>query len=219
MLIRATDFTENNNDKFEFQRSSAKPAGNKKKKMNKVIIFCAPSGSGKTTIVKHLLSVNKQLAFSVSACTRAQRANEVHGKDYYFLTHEDFKNKLVHGEFLEYEEVYGGNFYGTLKSEIDRIWAEGKVVIFDVDVVGGLNLKKHFEDKALAIFVKPPSVEILAQRLKERSTETEETLQVRIGKAVLELAYENKFETVLLNENLPEALQKAEQLVNDFIGK
>jgi guanylate kinase len=219
LLIRATDFTENNNDKFEFQRSSAKPAGNKKKKMNKVIIFCAPSGSGKTTIVKHLLSVNKQLAFSVSACTRAQRANEVHGKDYYFLTHEDFKNKLVHGEFLEYEEVYGGNFYGTLKSEIDRIWAEGKVVIFDVDVVGGLNLKKHFEDKALAIFVKPPSVEILAQRLKERSTETEETLQVRIGKAVLELAYENKFETVLLNENLPEALQKAEQLVNDFIGK
>jgi guanylate kinase len=115
--------------------------------------------------------------------------------------------------------VYGGNFYGTLKSEIDRIWAEGKVVIFDVDVVGGLNLKKHFEDKALAIFVKPPSVEILAQRLKERSTETEETLQVRIGKAVLELAYENKFETVLLNENLADALQKAEQMVNDFIAK
>jgi hypothetical protein len=126
---------------------------------------------------------------------------------------------LETGEFLEYEEVYGGNFYGTLKSEIDRIWAEGKVVIFDVDVVGGLNLKKHFEEKALAIFVKPPSVETLAQRLKERSTETEETLQVRIGKAVLELAYENKFETVLLNENLTEALQKAEQLVNDFIAK
>lgn len=219
MLIRATDFTENNNDKFEFQRLSAKPAGNKKKKMNKVIIFCAPSGSGKTTIVKHLLNVNKQLAFSVSACTRAKRANEVHGKDYYFLTHEDFKNKLVHGEFLEYEEVYGGNFYGTLKSEIDRIWAEGKVVIFDVDVVGGLNLKKHFEEKALAIFVKPPSVEILAQRLKERSTETEETLQVRVGKAVLELAYESKFETVLVNEDLTIALAKAEQLVNDFIAK
>jgi guanylate kinase len=187
--------------------------------MNKVIIFCAPSGSGKTTIVKHLLSVNKQLAFSVSACTRAQRANEVNGKDYYFLSHEDFKNKLVHGEFLEYEEVYGGNFYGTLKSEIDRIWSEGKVVIFDVDVVGGLNLKKYFQEKALAIFVKPPSIETLAERLKDRSTETEETLQVRIGKAVLELAYESKFETVLVNENLSEALAKAEQLVTDFIAK
>ena len=140
--------------------------------MNKVIIFCAPSGSGKTTIVKHLLSVNKQLAFSVSACTRAQRANEVNGKDYYFLSHEDFKKKLVHGEFLEYEEVYGENFYGTLKSEIDRIWSEGNIVIFDVDVVGGLNLKKYFEEKALAIFVKPPSIEILSKRLKDRSTET-----------------------------------------------
>jgi guanylate kinase len=185
--------------------------------MNKVIIFCAPSGSGKTTIVKHLLNVNKQLAFSVSACTRAQRLNEVNGKDYYFLSHEEFKNKLVHGDFLEYEEVYGNNFYGTLKSEIDQIWDEGKVVIFDVDVEGGLNLKKYFKDKALAIFVKPPSVEILAQRLKERSTETEETLQVRIGKAVLELAYEGKFETVLVNENLAEALLKAEQLVVNFI--
>jgi guanylate kinase len=185
--------------------------------MNKVIIFCAPSGSGKTTIVKHLLEVNKQLAFSVSACTRSKRVNEEHGKDYYFLTHEDFKNKLVHGEFLEYEEVYGGNFYGTLKSEIDRIWAAGKVVIFDVDVEGGLNLKKYFEEKALAIFVKPPSIETLAKRLKERSTETEEMLQIRIGKAVLELAYENKFEKVLINENLKETLAKAEKLVTDFI--
>lgn len=191
---------------------------NLKAVMNKVIIFCAPSGSGKTTIVKHLLQVNKQLAFSVSACTRPQRANEVHGKDYYFLSHEEFKSKLVHGEFLEYEEVYGGNFYGTLKSEIDRIWAAGKVVIFDVDVEGGLNLKKYFNEKALAIFVKPPSIEVLAERLKERSTETEETLQMRIGKAVLELAYENKFETVLVNENLATALSKAEQLVNDFIA-
>jgi guanylate kinase len=187
--------------------------------MNKVIIFCAPSGSGKTTIVKHLLSVNKQLAFSISACTRLQRANEVNGKDYYFLSHEDFKNKLVNGEFLEYEEVYGGNFYGTLKSEIDSIWSEGKIVIFDVDVEGGLNLKKYFQEKALAIFVKPPSIETLAERLKDRSTETAETLQVRIGKAVLELVYESKFETVLVNENLAEALAKAEQLVNDFIAK
>jgi len=187
--------------------------------MNKVIIFCAPSGSGKTTIVKHLLSVNKQLAFSVSACTRAQRANEVNGKDYYFLNHDDFKTKLIQGEFLEYEEVYGGNFYGTLKSEIDRIWSEGNIVIFDVDVVGGLNLKTYFKEKALAIFVKPPSIETLSKRLKDRSTETEETLQVRIGKAVLELAYENKFENVLINEILSETLVKAEQLVNNFIAK
>lgn len=187
--------------------------------MNKVIIFCAPSGSGKTTIVKHLLKTNNQLAFSVSACTRPKRENEVDGKDYYFLSHDAFKNKLVHGEFLEYEEVYGGNFYGTLKSEIDRIWNEGKVVIFDVDVEGGLNLKEYFNEKALAIFVKPPSVEVLAQRLKERSTETEEMLQIRVGKAVLELAYENKFETVLLNSNLEETLLKAENLVNNFIAQ
>ena len=188
-------------------------------KLNKVVIFCAPSGSGKTTIVKHLLSVDNRLAFSVSACTRNKRANEEHGKDYYFLSHEEFKQRIANNEFLEYEEVYGGNFYGTLKSEVDRIWAMGKAVIFDVDVEGGLNIKKHFGDKALAVFVKPPSVEVLEQRLRYRSTETEETLRIRINKAVHELQYENKFEYVLLNENLGEALIVAENLITEFLTK
>lgn len=188
-------------------------------KLNKVVIFCAPSGSGKTTIVKHILSVDNRLAFSVSACTRNKRANEEHGKDYYFLSHEEFKQRIANNEFLEYEEVYGGNFYGTLKSEVDRIWAMGKAVIFDVDVEGGLNIKKHFGDKALAVFVKPPSVEVLEQRLRFRSTETEETLRVRIDKAVHELQYENKFEYVLLNENLDEALVIAENLITEFLTK
>jgi guanylate kinase len=188
-------------------------------KLNKVVIFCAPSGSGKTTIVKHILSVDNRLAFSVSACTRNKRANEEHGKDYYFLSHEEFKLRIANNEFLEFEEVYGGNFYGTLKSEVDRIWAMGKAVIFDVDVEGGLNIKKHFGDKALAVFVKPPSVEVLEQRLRFRSTETEETLRVRIDKAVHELQYENKFEYVLLNENLDEALVVAENLITEFLTK
>ncbi len=188
-------------------------------KLNKVVIFCAPSGSGKTTIVKHLLSIDSRIVFSVSACTRKKRANEEHGKDYYFLTHEEFKNRIANEAFLEYEEVYGGNFYGTLKSEVERIWALGKAVIFDVDVEGGLNIKKYFGDKALAVFVKPPSVEVLEQRLRYRSTETEETLRIRVNKAVHELQYENKFEFVLLNESLEETLVVAENLINDFLNK
>jgi guanylate kinase len=186
--------------------------------VNKVIIFCAPSGSGKTTIVKHLLSIDNRLAFSVSACTRPQRANEVHGKDYYFLSQEDFKQKIERNEFLEYEEVYGGNFYGTLKSEVERIWAEGKAVLFDVDVEGGLNIKNYFGDNALAIFVKPPSVDVLEQRLRFRSTETEETLKMRIEKAVHELVYETKFEYVLLNHQLDIALGEAEDLITRFLN-
>jgi guanylate kinase len=185
--------------------------------LQKVVIFCAPSGSGKTTIVKHLLAIDERLAFSVSACTRKQRVNEVHGKDYYFLSHADFKQRIANGEFLEYEEVYGGNFYGTLKSEIDRIWAMGKVVIFDVDVEGGLNIKNYFGEKALAIFVKPPSVEVLEERLRYRSTETEETLRIRVDKAVHELAYEDRFGKVILNEQLEKALFEAEMMVDAFI--
>jgi guanylate kinase len=184
---------------------------------NKVVIFCAPSGSGKTTIVKHLLSIDHRLAFSVSACTRKQRENEVHGRDYYFLSVSDFKQKILQGEFLEYEEVYGGNFYGTLKAEVERIWAENKIVIFDVDVEGGLNIKKYFGEKALAVFVKPPSVQSLEMRLRDRSTETEETLKMRIEKAVHELAYENKFEKIIVNDALETALQEAEDLVNNFL--
>jgi guanylate kinase len=186
--------------------------------VNKVIIFCAPSGSGKTTIVKHLLSIDNRLAFSVSACTRPQRANEIHGKDYYFLSHDDFKTKIERKEFLEYEEVYGGNFYGTLKSEVDRIWAEGKAVLFDVDVEGGLNIKNYFGDNALAIFVKPPSVAVLEERLRFRSTETEETLKMRVEKAVHELVYETKFEFVLLNNQLDTALGEAEELISQFLN-
>jgi guanylate kinase len=185
----------------------------------KVVIFCAPSGSGKTTIVRHLLSINPNLMFSVSACTRKQREGEVNGKDYYFLSQEEFKKRIWQGDFLEHEEVYGGNFYGTLKSEIDRIWQLGKVVLFDVDVVGGLNIKEYFGTQALAIFVKPPSVEVLEQRLRFRSTETEETLKMRVGKAVKELAFEEKFEKTILNNELSKALQEAEDLVNEFLNQ
>jgi guanylate kinase len=184
---------------------------------NKVVIFCAPSGSGKTTIVKHLLSIDERLAFSVSACTRKQRKNEVHGRDYYFISIEEFKQKIAAGDFLEYEEVYGGNFYGTLKSEVTRIWEQERVVIFDVDVEGGLHIKEYFGDKALAVFVKPPSIESLETRLRYRSTETEETLKIRIDKAVHELAYEDKFEKVIVNNILEEALFEAEKMVDDFL--
>lgn len=187
--------------------------------MSKAVIFCAPSGSGKTTIVKHLLTVNPNLMFSVSACTRKQRASETNGKDYYFLSVDEFKNRIAQHQFLEYEEVYDGNFYGTLKSEIDRIWTLGKTVVFDVDVVGGLNIKKYFGNNALAVFVKPPNVKVLEERLRYRSTETEETISMRINKAVHELSYENNFECVLLNENLNETLQQAEKLVADFLTK
>ena len=185
--------------------------------MNKAIIFCAPSGSGKTTIVKHLLSTDPRLAFSVSACTRSQRINEVDGKDYYFLTISKFKQKIKNNEFLEFEEVYGGNYYGTLKSEVERIWSEGKTVVFDVDVEGGLNIKQYFGEQAIAAFVKPPSVEVLEQRLRYRSTETEETIRLRVDKAVHELDYESKFEHVLVNNELEKALVDAEKLVNDFL--
>ncbi len=186
---------------------------------NKIIIFCAPSGSGKTTIVKHLIASNNRLAFSVSACTRMQRANEVNGKDYYFISMQEFKDKIANNEFIEYEEVYDGNYYGTLKSEISRLWEQNKVIIFDVDVIGGLNLKKHFGDAALAVFVKPPNIKVLEERLRFRSTETEENLQIRIKKAIKELSYEHKFERVLLNENLDKTFIEAEQLIHDFINK
>lgn len=164
-----------------------------------------------------MLALDDRLAFSVSACTRSRRASEVDGKDYYFLTQDDFKQKIAEGAFLEYEEVYGGNYYGTLKSEIDRIWAMGKAVIFDVDVVGGLTIKQYFGDAALAVFVKPPGIRELEERLRYRSTETEETLRMRIDKAIHELDYESKFEYVLHNRILEDALKEAEDLVNQFL--
>ena len=186
----------------------------------KAIIFSAPSGSGKTTIVHHLLTKNPDLGFSISAATRDKRGRkEENGKDYYFLSPEEFKHKIDNDEFVEWEEVYAGNFYGTLKSEIERVWSEGKNVIFDVDVKGGINLKKYFGDKALAIFVKVPSMEILKQRLNERGTESEESLSRRLFKANFEMSFQDHFDVVLLNENLEQSLAEAQRLYDGFKTK
>lgn len=186
----------------------------------KALIFSAPSGSGKTTIVKHLLQNNSDLGFSISASTRDKRGRtEQDGKDYHFLTPSDFKSKIDNDEFIEWEEVYAGNFYGTLKSEIERIWATGKNVVFDVDVKGGINLKKYFGDKALAIFVKVPSLDVLKQRLNERGTETEESLSRRIFKAQFEMTFQDKFDVVLVNEDLEKSLSEAQRLYSDFKSK
>jgi len=183
----------------------------------KAIIFCAPSGSGKTTIVKHLLETNPDLGFSISASTRDRRGRtEQNGKDYYFLSPDDFKQKIDSNEFIEWEEVYSGNFYGTLKSEIERIWNEGKNVIFDVDVKGGLNLKKYFGDNALAVFVKVPSLEVLESRLNDRGTESQQSLSQRLFKAKFEMSFQDKFDVVLVNENLDTSLKEAQRLYNDF---
>lgn len=186
----------------------------------KAIIFSAPSGSGKTTIVKHLLATNPDLGFSISASTRDKRGRtETHGKDYYFLTPNDFKAKIDGDEFIEWEEVYEGNFYGTLKSEINRIWQEGKNVIFDVDVKGGLNLKRYFGTNGLSVFVKAPSMEVLKERLKDRGTESEESLSRRLFKANFEMSFQDKFDVVLINENLDKSLAEAQRLYNEFKNK
>lgn len=186
----------------------------------KAIIFSAPSGSGKTTIVKHLLKNNLDLGFSISASTRDRRGRtEENGKDYHFLTPSEFKKKIDNNDFIEWEEVYEGNFYGTLKSEIERIWSEGKNVIFDVDVKGGINLKKYFGEKALAIFVKVPSLEILKSRLVDRGTESQESLSRRLFKAEFEMTFQDKFDIVLVNENLDRSLRQAQELYNEFKKK
>jgi guanylate kinase len=185
----------------------------------KLIIFSAPSGAGKTTIVQHLLRRNLNLEFSVSATSRAPRPNETNGKDYYFLTEKEFKMKIENNEFLEWEEVYNGNYYGTLKSEVDRIRDLGKNVIFDVDVFGGLNIKKFYNDGALAIFVQPPSVEELRKRLVSRSTETEEKIQMRIAKAEHELSFANRFDVIITNNDLTLACREAEKVIREFIEK
>jgi guanylate kinase len=183
----------------------------------KAIIFSAPSGSGKTTIVKHLLKTNPDLGFSISASTRDKRGRtEQHGKDYYFLTPLEFKDKIDNDEFVEWEEVYEGNFYGTLKSEVERIWHEGRNVIFDVDVKGGLALKKYFGHQALAIFVKVPSVEVLKERLHDRGTESPESLSRRLFKAQFEMTFQDQFDIVLVNEKLETSLAEAQRLYDDF---
>jgi guanylate kinase len=188
--------------------------------VGKLIIFSAPSGSGKTTIVKHLLATNPNLGFSISACTRDKRGrNEVNGKDYYFLTPEEFKQKIDNNEFVEWEQVYVGAFYGTLKSEIERVWSQKKHVLFDVDVKGGLSLKKYYGDRALAIFVKVPSLEILEQRLRARGTDSDDSISKRLFKVKFEMSFENQFDVTLVNEDLETTLVKAQQLVDDFLKK
>jgi len=184
----------------------------------KLIIFSAPSGSGKTTILKKVLEKGLPLAFSISACSRNKREGEVDGKDYYFLSVEAFKKHIENNAFLEWEEVYSGSYYGTLKSELHRIWAEGKHVIFDVDVLGGVNIKKMFNKKALSIFIKPPSIEELEKRLIIRSTETDETLKKRLERAKMELSYEREFDVCIINDDLESAIKETEQRILAFIN-
>lgn len=184
----------------------------------KLIIFSAPSGAGKTTIVKHLLDTYPHdIAFSISASTRAPRGEEVHGEDYYFMTKEEFLHRIAKKEFVEFEEVYTDTYYGTLRSEIERIWAAGKHVIFDIDVEGGLHLKRKYPDNSLAIFVMPPSLDTLVSRLRGRATDTEEKLRERIAKAEKELAYADRFDLILHNNELSVACAEAEEIVMGFI--
>ena len=184
----------------------------------KLIVFSAPSGSGKTTIVRHLLSKEDlNLEFSISAASRASRGEEVNGKDYYFMSTEEFKKHIKNEDFLEWEEVYRDNFYGTLKSEVERIWAKGKNVIFDIDVAGGLRIKHKFPEETLAVFVKPPSVDELKRRLKERSTESEDKINMRIAKASVELATAPQFDVIIKNYDLEIALEEAYQLVKNIV--
>ncbi|OBQ57110.1 guanylate kinase [Tamlana sp. s12] len=188
-------------------------------KKGKLIVFSAPSGSGKTTIVRHLLGQESlNLEFSISATSRAKRGTEIDGTDYYFLSTDDFKQHIKNDDFLEWEEVYRDNFYGTLKSEVERIWAKGKNVIFDIDVSGGLRIKRKFPDETLAIFVKPPSVDELKIRLKKRKTETEDKINMRVAKASAELATAPLFDTIVVNDTLEHALEEAHQKISDFIN-
>ncbi|RXR20858.1 guanylate kinase [Flavobacterium amnicola] len=189
-------------------------------KQGKLIVFSAPSGSGKTTIVRHLLGIDElNLEFSISAATRAPRGEEISGKDYYFMSIHDFKQHIKAEDFVEWEEVYRDNFYGTLKTEVERIWALGKNVIFDIDVAGGLRIKSKFPEQTLAVFVKPPSVDELKRRLKERSTESDDKINMRIAKAHVELATAPQFDVIIKNYDLDVAKEEAHQLVKNFIEK
>lgn len=186
----------------------------------KLIVFSAPSGSGKTTIVRHLLGLDElNLEFSISATSREKRGEEEHGKDYYFLSTEEFKKNIKEDAFLEWEEVYRDNFYGTLKSEVERIWANGKHVIFDIDVSGGLRIKRKFPEETLAIFIKPPSIDELKIRLKKRQTESEDKINMRVSKASAELATAPLFDKIVVNDDLEEAKKNTYDLISDFIKK
>jgi guanylate kinase len=186
----------------------------------KVIIISAPSGAGKTTIVRHLLGIRElNLSFSVSACTRPKREGETDGKDYYFMSVNQFKDKIDEGEFLEWEEVYKNSYYGTLRSEVSRIWSMNQHVLFDVDVMGGINLKEKFGDNALAIFVRPPSIEILKSRLEARGTESADKIKNRVNKASLELKFARKFDVIVLNDVLEKAQAEVQRIVSAFLKK
>lgn len=180
------------------------------------MVFSAPSGAGKTTIVTHLLKAFNKLEFSVSATSRAPRGQEVDGKDYYFLSVKEFKKRIKNNEFVEYEEVYPGSFYGTLKSEVERIWAKGNVIMFDVDVKGGVSIKRIFGEKAFTVFIMPPSLEVMEKRLRARGTDSEDAIKTRVAKAAEEMTYAAKFDAVLVNDVLEESFEKAERLVKLF---
>ena len=186
---------------------------------NKLIVFSAPSGAGKTTLVKYILKSFSEIQFSISATSRKARGEERNGKDYYFLSNQEFKARIKNDEFIEYEEVYGGNYYGTLKSEVDRIWKDKKIAIFDIDVVGGANIKGMFPDETLSIFVMPPSIDILHRRLIERGDVTKQEIDVRIKKAESELDYASKFDNIIINNDLEESKKIAHTLIKEFIDE
>jgi guanylate kinase len=185
----------------------------------KAIIFSAPSGAGKTTIVKSLLKTSIPLIFSISACSRLKRGNEQDGTDYHFLSVSKFKNKIQENAFIEWEEVYENNFYGTLKSEVNNIWERGKHVIFDVDVMGGISLKNYFKENSLSIFIEPPSLNVLFERLKKRATDDEKSLEKRMNKAESEISHKDKFDTIITNDQLEIAVSEAIQTIKKFIYK
>ena len=185
--------------------------------MRKLIVISAPSGAGKTSIVHHLLKSIDELSFSVSACSREKRDNETHAKDYYFLGVEGFQNKIKENAFLEWEEVYENQYYGTLKSELERIWSEGKTIIFDVDVIGGLNIKKQYPKECFSLFIMPPSLEVLAERLIERGSESAESIQKRLDKAEEEIAQNQQFDMVILNDDFEIACEETVEVITNFI--
>lgn len=184
---------------------------------NKTVIFSAPSGSGKSTIVHHILGLHPEMEFSVSAASRAPRGEEKNGIDYYFITPEEFRQKIENDEFVEYEQVYEGRYYGTLKAEVQRIWDKGNVIIFDVDVKGGINLKKYFGDRALSVFIQAPSIDELRRRLVNRGTDSEADIDARVAKAAEEMTFSDKFDYILINDELEKAFEDIDKVVDDFL--